>query len=203
MGAMAADQLLRIQAFFKNVAADIVVIYSEKGIEPFKKPLFFALTVLLIIYTAVYAPLRSRMARRSAELVKFEVISQNYQEYNDAKSKLSFCQAKLPLIKDKGEWLNYVITTNAKKNGIVIESLSAQEETEISGFLMVSRSVSVITSYAKLGAWLADIENSPILLKVTELTFKRPDERVSVIQVDLKLFTIFPRSGGPAVGGDV
>ena len=199
------NQLFRIQAFFRNMASDIVIIYSEKGIEPFKKPLLFALPVLLIIYTAVYAPLRSLMARRSAELVKFEVISRNYLEYSDAKSKLSLYQAKLPLFKDKEEWLNHIIDTNAKKNDMVIDTLSAQDETEIGGFLAVSRSVSVTTSYAKLGAWLASIENSPIFLKVTDLTFKRPAEGAGVISVDLKLSTIFPRPGGPAAspGGGV
>jgi len=205
MGALDMDQLLRIQAFFRNMASDIVIIYSEKGIGPFKKPLLFALPVLLVIYAAVYAPLRSKMALRSAELVKFEVISQNYQEYHDAKSKLSFCRTKLPLLKDKGEWLNYIINTTAKKSGMVIDSFSAQNETEIRGFLMASRSVSVTTSYAKLGVWLAAIENSPILLKVTDLTFKRLDEHVGVIRVNLLLSTVFPHSDDPAVstGGGV
>ncbi|HAF94747.1 MAG: hypothetical protein A2021_00525 [Elusimicrobia bacterium GWF2_52_66] len=192
------EQLFRLQAFFKNMASDIVIIYSEKGIVPFKKPLLFALPVLLGIYAVIYAPLRSKLAFRSGELLKFEVISQNYQEYRDAKTNLSLYQAKLPLLKDKGEWLSYLINANAKKNGIDIDSLRAQEEVESGGFLAASRSVSVTTSYVKLGAWLADIENSPIFIKVTELRFKKLDERMGMIQVDLKLSTVFPRFGGPA-----
>ncbi|MCX5786331.1 MAG: type 4a pilus biogenesis protein PilO [Elusimicrobia bacterium] len=204
MGALVADLFARLLAFFKDMAADITIIYADKGIEPFKKPLLFALPALLIIYSAVYGPLSSKVDSRSAELIKFEAITQNYQEYTDARTKLLTYQTKLPLLKDKDEWLNHIITTTAQKNGLVFDSLTAQTETEISGFLVVSRGVTVTTSYAKLGAWLADIENSPILLKVTEMSFQKQDGSVGVIQAKFTLSTIFPRFGGVgAPGGGV
>ena len=198
MSALNMERLFRMKALLKNAADDIVIIYSEKGIEPFKKPLLFALPILLAIYAVVYAPLRSKLGYRSAELVRFEVISQNYQEYTNAKSRLSLYRTRMPLLKDKGEWLNYLINASAKKNDISLDSLSSQDETEIGGFLVASRSVNVTTSYAKLGVWLADMENSLIFIKVTDLSLKRGNARVGEIQVNLKLSTVFTRQGEPA-----
>ena len=187
--------------FLREMVADISVIFFEKGIGPFKKPLLFALPAILIIYSAVYSPLGSKVTRVSAELAKLELISQNYQDYRNAREKVMSYQARLPKAKDKDDWLNYTISATAKKNKIVVDRLGAQEETEIAGFLVVSRQVTVTTSYSKVGAWLADIENSPILLKVTMLTIRKLEGSPGSIEAAFKLSTVFPRSPGPVAAG--
>lgn len=185
----------RAKAFFREMTENILMVYAEKGIEPFKKPLLFALPVVLIIYIGVYSPLGARLGTVKRELEKVRVISSSYGDFSDAKTRLAEYQRKLPLLKDKEEWLNYVMTSTAKTQGISFDSLSVQSEIEAGGFLVVSREVSVLTTYAKFGKWVADIESSPILLKVADVAIKKEGARAGWIRVNMKLSTIFAKAG--------
>lgn len=191
--------IYKVKVFLKDMADNILMIYAEKGIEPFKKPLLFALPLVLILYGAVYSPLGSKVRAGKSALEKLQLIAAYHADYEEAGAKLAEYQRKLPLIKDKDEWLSYVMTSTAKAHGISFDSMSAQSESEIGNFLLVSRDVVVTTTYAKFGGWVADIENSPILLKVADVNLKKDDSRAGVIKVNMKLSTIFPRFG--AAGG--
>ena len=199
MDAPDINQLQGIKTFLKARAAEVSAIYYEKGAEPFKKPMGFAAIVLVVVYFFLYSPLQSKKSVRAAEVLKYEVLSRNYQEYSDAKAKRLFYQGKLPLLKDKDEWLAYLITNSAKRCGINVDAMTAQDESSVKEFQMVSRGVTVATSYAKLGVWLADMENSPILLKVTDLSVTKAQDRVGELRVDVKFSTVFPRSTGGAI----
>ncbi len=186
-------------AFFKDMYDNVLIIYAEKGIEPFKKPLLFAFPAVLILYVFFYAPLASKVKIDANRLKKSQAIAAHYADYNDAKTKLAAYQKKLPLIRDKDEWLNYMMTSTAKAHEISFDSIAAQTESEIGNFLLVSRFVSVTTTYAKFGKWVADIENSPILLKVTDVSLKKDASRAGTVRINMKLSTIFSKFG--AAGG--
>ncbi|MBI5744592.1 MAG: type 4a pilus biogenesis protein PilO [Elusimicrobia bacterium] len=188
-----ASLLLKVQSFFKDMAGNIMIIYGEKGIEPFKKPLLIALPTLLIIYSAVYSPLGRKLDGSAARVRNMETVAQYAADYLEAKSRLSGYQRRLPLAKDKDEWLNYIITNTAKSYGISFDGVSAQKETEVGNFYVVSREITVTTTYAKLGKWLAEIENSPIFLRIVELSLRRDENSPGTIKVTFRLSTIIPR----------
>jgi len=186
-------------AFFKDMYDNILIIYAEKGIEPFKKPLLIAFSAVLVLYVLMYAPLASKVRINADRLEKSQIIADHYADYDDARTKLAAYQKRLPLLRDKDEWLNYMMTSTAKVHGISFDSIAAQTESEIGNFLLVSRVVSVTTTYVKFGKWVADIENSPILLKVTDVNLKKDGSRTGVVRINMKLSTVFPRFG--AAGG--
>ena len=186
----------KLQSFLKDMLESIRMIYAEKGIEPFKKPLLVAVPALIILYAAVYSPLGSKLAAAKAHMMSLEVIAQHAGEYEDAKTRLSAYQRRLPLIKDKDEWLNFLITNSARTYGIAFEGMGAQKETEVGNFILVSRDVSVTTNYATLGKWIADIENSPILIRVTDMNLRRDAAAPGLVKVNFKLSTIFPKFPG-------
>ncbi len=192
--------MLKLQSFFKDMSGNIMMIYAEKGIEPFRKPLTITLPTLLVIYAAVYAPIGKRLSSSATRVTNMEVVAQYAEEYSGAKTSLTAFQRRLPLPKDKDEWLNYVITSTAKNYGISIDGVSAQKESETGGFLVVSREVSVSTTYDKLGRWIADIENSKIFLKVVELTARRDDNAPGTVKVTFRLSTVIPRFAGGGGG---
>lgn len=192
--------LEKIKVVARDMTDNVLIIYADKGLEPFKKPLLFALPVLLVVYTAVYSPLGGRLKSRTQELEKLKLISMHAADYQAAKDSYARYQRKLPLLKDKDEWLNYVMTSTAKSQGIVIDSLSSQAEAEVGNFLMVSREATVTTTYPKLGKWVAEMENSPILLKVSEMDLRKDPLTGGVVKVTIKLATIFPRFGGARPG---
>jgi hypothetical protein len=183
-------------ARLKDMRDTILMIYFEKGLEPFKKPLLISASVLLLLYWFVYSPLRSRASVKAAELEKWETIAAHYSDYDDAAGRMAAYRSRLPLLKDKEDWLNFILTSTAKPYGIAFDSLSAQTEIEVGNFLLVSRAVTVSTTYAKFGRWLADIENTQILLRVTEVDIAKSPGRIGYIRADIKLSTIFPKYGG-------
>ncbi len=186
----------KLQSFFKDMLDNTRMIYSEKGIEPFKKPLLVAVPTLIILYAAVYSPLGSKLSSAKKDMQSLQIIAQHAGEYEDAKTRLMAFQRRLPLIKDKDEWLNFLITNSARAYGISFEGMGAQRETEVGNFVLVSRDVTVTTNYATLGKWIADIENSPILIRVTELNMRRDAASPGLIKVNFKLSTIFPKFSG-------
>ncbi|MBI4802693.1 MAG: type 4a pilus biogenesis protein PilO [Elusimicrobia bacterium] len=190
----------KIKAFVIDMTDNIAIIYTDKGIEPFKKPLIYALPLLLILYSAVYSPLGSRVKNRVAELEKLRLISVHAADYQEANTRYTAYQRRLPLFKDKDEWLSYVMTSTAKSQGIEFDQFSAQTESEVGNFLLISREASVTTTYARLGRWIADMENSPILLKVSALDLRKDPMTAGIIKATIKLSTIFPRFGAPAPG---
>ncbi len=196
MNPVVAAILQKIESFFKDMYGNVLMIYAEKGFEPFKKPAMIAGPSLLVIYAAVYSPLTGKVATSASQVESMKVVSQYAGEYEDAKTRLAAYQRRLPFIKDKDEWLNYVITNTARAYGISFDSLSAQKETEVSNYLVVSREVMVTTTYANLGRWIAEIENSKILLRVTDLTIRRSPENPGTIKVTFTLATVFSKFGG-------
>jgi len=194
--AIFAAILARAQSFLKDMADNIMIIYGEKGFAPFKKPLIIAGPSLLILYAAVYSPLGNKLKVTSAQVESMGVVAQYAGDYQDAKAKLSAYQRKLPFIKDKDEWLNYVITSTAREYGVAFDSLSAQKEMEVGNYVVVSREVMVTTTYANLGRWLAEIENSKIFLRVSDLSIRRSADNPGTVKVTFTLATVFSKFGG-------
>ncbi len=198
MPPLIAALLEKIRSAVKDMADSIVVIYGEKGIEPFKRPLMIALPSLLCLYALVYSPVNAKLKRSIGEEKNMRVVARFAGDYENAKTKLAGYQRRLPLLKDKDDWINYLITTTAKNAGVSVDSLGAQLETEAGNYLLVSREVTATVSYGVFGKWLAEIENSPIFLRVTELTLHRDENARGAVKVTFTLSTVFPRLGGGA-----
>ena len=193
---MAADlnQLFaRAKGFFVDATDNVMVIYAEKGIEPFKKPLLICVPVLLVLYAAVYSPLSGKISMASMKVASADVVSQGAGDYEDAKQRLMAFQAKLPLLRDKDDWLNYLLMRTATAHGISFEQVSAQTEEDAGGVIVASRKVDLVTTYDTLGKWLADIENSPIFLRIVSLTVQRDADNPSRVKVSMKLSTLFAK----------
>lgn len=190
----------KIKDTFTEMRDDMIVIHSEKGIEPFKKPLLMAAPVLLILYGAVYGPSSSKLAEKRIESEHLEAVSTHYTEYNDMQSRKNELRRKMPLSKDKGEWLSYILTSTSKSQGITFDALTAQEEQKAGPLLLVSRGASVISTYNQIGLWLAEIENSKIFLKITELQLSRSTGNKDLIRATIKLSTVFPKEAEQGEG---
>lgn len=193
-----AALLQKIKSAVKEMADSILIIYAEKGMEPFKKPLTTAGAVLLAIYVLIYSPITGRVNRAQLEVQNMKVVSQYAGDYESAKMRQYGLQLRLPRNdKDaKDEWLKRIINDSARKVGVAVDSLGAQRENEIGNYVVVSRDVTATISYAVFGKWLAEIENSPIFLRITTLSLSRNDATPGSLKVQFTLSTIFPRTAG-------
>ncbi|MCG2726180.1 MAG: type 4a pilus biogenesis protein PilO [Elusimicrobia bacterium] len=171
-----------------------IAIYAEKGMEPFKKPLLYAIPFILILYFMVYSPIGSKLENKKSKLLNIESIAEFYEDYSNAKLKILYFQIQFPATKDKDDWLNHVLSSNAKKHGITFDSISAQKEVEISNYWVVSREVSLSSDYDNVGKWICDMENSPIFLKITEFALKKDPTKKGRVRVNLTLSTVFAKA---------
>lgn len=195
MAAMQADIIEKARSYFKNLSANILMIYGEKGFAPFKRPLTIAAPVLLVLYVAVYSPISGNLSKTTRSISGMTVVAQYAEQYETAKMRVQGMHRRLPLVKDKGEWLNYVINSTARDLGVQVDSLSAQRETEVGGYVLVSREVQTTTTYSQFGKWIAEIENSPIFLRITEINLNRDENNPGSVKVTFTLSTVFPRFG--------
>ncbi|HOW90067.1 MAG TPA: hypothetical protein PL037_07275, partial [Elusimicrobiales bacterium] len=60
--------------------------------------------------------------------------------------------------------------------------------------LMVSREVSLTTTYSQLGKWLADIERTPAYVRVAAAIISKMDGPAHNVNVKLKLSTVFRKA---------
>lgn len=191
-----AALLEKVKAYFKEMYANILIIYGEKGFAPFKRPATIAGPTLLVLYMAVYSPITDKLSKTLRSIDSMVVIAQHAEQYESAKLRMRGMQSRLPLVKDKDEWLSYVINNTARNAGVPVDSLSAQRESEVGSYLVVSREVQTTTTYHTFGKWLAEIENSPIFLRVTELNLVRDENNRGSVKITFTLSTVFPKFGG-------
>lgn len=197
----AAGLISKARGFFTEATDNVLVIYAEKGIEPFKKPLMIAFPVLLVLFAGVYRPLGGKIEEANYQLEVSQAISEGAGDYQAVKEQLLAAQSRLPLLKDKDEWLSYLLMNSAKAHGISFDMLSAQTEEDAGSFLVVSRRVEFVTDYSTLGRWLAEVENSPIFIRVVSLEVAREEMNPLRLKVSVKLSTVFMKPEGATSGG--
>lgn len=186
----------KIISFFKDSVSDLQSIYAEKGIEPFKKPLAVSIPVFLAVYFGFYSPSGTKLMMARDELARYELLSPFYTDYIGYKNAAAQYKKNLPLYKDKDEWLDYIIRTNSQKNGITPDTISSQTESELTGgFVLATREVTIRADYDTIGKLIADIENSPIFVKITEFDLKK-DSELGVVSAQFKISTVFVKPGG-------
>jgi len=191
----------KIKSAVKDMSDSIIIIYGEKGMSPFKKPLSIAVPALFALYFMVYSPISGKLKRYKGDARNMTVVAQYAEDYEAAKLRMAGYQRKLPLLKDKDDWLSYLINNTAKNAGVSVDSLGAQRDNEVGNYMVVSREVSATTNYSTAGKWLAEIENSPIFMRVTEMAMHRDENNPGSVKVSFTLSTIFPRLGGGGSAG--
>jgi Tfp pilus assembly protein PilO len=128
------------------------------------------------------------------------VISSHYAEYMDVQKQRAELRRRTPLLKDKGEWLGYILTSTSKNHGLTFEALSQQEERDAGPLILVSRGANVTGTYEQVGAWLAEMENSKIFLKITTLEMSKSPSDPTSVQVKIILSIVFPNDSSQGEG---
>jgi Tfp pilus assembly protein PilO len=192
----------KLKEIFQNIFSNLYRVYLEKGMEPFKKPVLFAAVIIFFLYFAVYSPSTSKIKNKKSELMTLESIAKYYEEYKNNKTRINYHHGKMPSIKDKDEWLKYLITTTSNKHGVFFDSLSIQSETEVGEYVVASREISATATYEKMGKWIAEIENSLVFIKITDLNFKKDTGTIGNIKLSFKVVTIFPKAFSQGASGN-
>jgi Tfp pilus assembly protein PilO len=173
---------------------DLVAVYFEKGIEPFKKPLIYSSGIILISYL-IYFSNSSKVSLLREELNKMEIISRYYDGYTQSKDQLEKYLKILPSIKDKNEFLGYVLNNTASKYKISFSKIDPDREikTNLTNLYFVSKQVQFSTDYNTLGNFIRDIENNKPFVYISNISIKKSDnqEYLGMLDVTLNVSTVF------------
>jgi len=185
--------LLKIKKYFKDMFLELSLIYFEKGIDPFKKPAIYGFAAILISYL-IYLPSVSKKDSLKSELRKLEVISRYYDNYIQAKNDLKKYISMLPTLKDKDEFLGYVLNTLASKYKISFSRIDSQKNIDTKfGVIGAYRAVQFSTDYYTLGNFIRDIENYKPFIYISSINIKKSENQtvIGTLDVDLSIGTIF------------
>lgn len=176
----------------KNLIEDIEGIYIEKGIQPFQKPFLYALLTVFISYL-IYLSNKGTLKNNQIEYEKMYQLSLFANEYIDLKNNIQSYFKKIPSIKDKTEWLNYLLNTTAQRYQIDFTNVESQKELKVgNNIYVVSKQVQFTTDYQTLGKFITDLENSPVFVEISQLiAIKKDDNYIVNIEVTLNVSTIF------------
>lgn len=181
-----------IRNYLKNIFQDAVAVYSEKGMEPFKKPAVIAIIVIIGSYL-FYNTSSSKLLDNEEKLKWFESINNYYNEYVSSKEILKKYAANVPAWKDKDDYLSYTLTTIASKNSITFSSVETQKEMPYDRVYYVSKQVRFTTTFENLIKFLADIESTEVFIEISQITVTKKEgiSHLGLVDVDLIVGTIF------------
>lgn len=177
----------KIQDYFDYLQ----VVYAERGFEPFKIPVLVVLGITFSLYFFLYTPIEPKISDLQSKLDTQKTISESLGEYNDAKNTITEYKKKLPMYKDREDWLNYLIISTAKELGIEIESLSPQQITEEGKFAIASRNVETTLMFEDAGKWIEKLENAPVFIRITNASINKIQEDPAYVKLTMSISTVF------------
>jgi len=177
------------------------VIYVEKGFEPFKIPVLVTAGICFALYYFIYKPIAPKISEVQAQFDLQQAISENINEYKDIKSMIATYKKKLPMYKDKDNWLSYLIMTTSKNLNIQIESISPQKIEEQGNVAVASRSVETTLDYDTAGKWIAALENSEVIVRITSFKMEKIPTEPSLLKLSMDISTVFLKEQGAAQAG--
>lgn len=176
---------------FKEKKVVLQVIYSEKGFEPFKKPLIISVLILLVLYY-IYNSFSSNLKFATMEYEKLKTIASYYSQYKEYKTKFEYYTTKLPPVNKKADFLDNVLNEVSKKYKIVFNVIGTQKEVKVENYYIVSKYVEFTTNYFNLGKFIAELENNPYFIQLTEVKIsKKENDLEGNVNVGMSVTTVF------------
>lgn len=142
--------------------------FKAKGWEHFKKALVVAAALGLVGYAALYKTTAAQLRVVKRKAFQMREVAKVAQDYRDLKAKLAAVSGRFPTEAERKDWLFNLVLASAKAEGIAIESISSQKETERGDlpFVKVSIDVTGRGAYHGVGALLARLEGTGKFIQV-------------------------------------
>lgn len=170
------------------------ILYSEKGISPFRLPLLVLISVFMLLYMGVHKPIISKLQRDRSEMDSLNASTQYASVFNKHRSWLISHQKELPPIKDKDNWLFNAVARASQQEGIATPTISQQTEREVNDFVVVNRKISAVTTFKKAAKWIEKIENLPFLVRISNLSIQKSANKIGFVKLKFQVDTVFMKS---------
>lgn len=188
---VAAKKSQDIMQKVQDYAQYLQVIYLERGFEPFKVPVLAVTGIIFCLYFFMYKPIEPKLMELNDQLETQRAIHESLGEYNETKNTIGDFKKRLPMYKDKEDWLNYIIISTAKEMEIELDSLDPQVLKEDGSFAVASRNLETTVEYDIAGRWIEKLENAPVFIRLTNVTMEKVQEDPSYVKLKMTVTTLF------------
>jgi hypothetical protein len=188
---VAAKKSQDIMQKVQDYAQYLQVIYLERGFEPFKVPVLAVTGIIFCLYFFMYKPIEPKLMELNDQLETQRAIHESLGEYNETKNTIGDFKKKLPMYKDKEDWLNYIIISTAKEMEIELDSLDPQVLKEEGSFAIASRNLETTVEYDIAGRWIEKLENAPVFIRLTNVTMEKVLEDPAYVKLKMTVTTLF------------
>ena len=127
----------------------------------------------------------------SSQVETLKLIADSLDDYSKTKGRITDYKKKLPMYKDREEWLNYLIISTAKDLEIDIESLAPQKINDFDAFAIASRDVETTIDYDTAGRWIEKLENAPVFLRITFMSMDKLEDEPTYVKLRMTISTLF------------
>ncbi len=183
----------KIKAFFLSIKqgfADINLVAADGKAKILLRPI---IVMGVLAYGAYYVSDKFEVQKSEIE---GKISSQRMQKskiagYDGLKASVSRLEEGFPDVKLKTEWLFGLVIDIFREQGIGYEFGGGQKEESNDVFTVTTLPVKFTTSYSKLGALCAAIENSGKFVRITDLKVDKSTSELGLVNVEMNLSTAF------------
>jgi len=180
---------------WKQGLKDVSDVFQEGNFKLFVRQLIVVVAGFLILRWGV-GKLNEQTKTVRTQIDAIRVQQSSEQEYLENKRKLLSLEPRFPEVKEKDQWLISQLLEIFKPANITANMNEIQVENSANpNYLTISKKVSFATKFLDFGKLLAEIENRPAYMRISEFSIrKNPDvNEPGMNNVDMTFNAVFPK----------
>ena len=142
---------------------------KDKGANRFGRALALSLALPFAAYLLIYTPAMRKLAHLDDELSRARLMARQADDYNQVKNRLLVAYSKLPLPKDRANWLSDTVKEALRSENIVASQLPAPSEEDVHGIVTQNLSIGMNLKFSELMALLTRLEASKPLIHISRV----------------------------------
>ena len=184
----------KIMASTKQGLLDIKTVAQEGNYKLFLKQAV-AIFLLILGFRYVNQSLDKQDQKVLGQISAVDAQQSNEKEYVAGKEKLLELEPRFPDLASKNTWLLSQVVRVDHEMGILLKTSSQTEDSNNSGYTVVSIPVEATASYADFGRLLAHVESKDEYLRISEFSLTKISDAANLGKntIRMKMNTVFPK----------
>ncbi len=191
-----AGQQINLDGYFTAAKAEadlLVATFRDKGAKRFGKAFGIGAFFVLAAYFGVYMPPQHKISRLQREIDAARAMSEFGATYQALRDQLAGSYGTLPLMKDRKQWLSNAMRDSLVADGLTPELFRPVIETEASGLIFQTSTVSLTLRFNELYLWLLRLESATPLMHVYNIDVAKKTDMLGWNTVSASVMTAIPK----------
>jgi hypothetical protein len=175
----------------------VVGTVKNKGSKRFGRAFGAAGFLLFAAYMGLYRPPQQKSSRLAAQIAKAKMLHDYGSQYSDLRDQLRGAYRRLPLLKDRDQWLSNSVRDSLSAGGLLSEDFKPVQEQEVQGLLFQTSSVSLNVRFAEFYDWLLRLESAKPMMHLSLLDLTKMTDKPGYNRATCEVSTVIPKRRFP------